>query len=119
MHIATGDWVLQRHLRHIIGQDAVGTWPDIDAGNAQRLEERRLATDRALTEEFLSMRHETLLLFSQLRPSHLDLKIEFWWAPEPNERTFLDYLLGFEAHDRTHREQLRAAMRWVRAYGGA
>ena len=118
MHIATGDWVLQGHLRHIIEHDAVGPWPDIDAGNAQRLDERRHSTDRALTEEFLSMRHETLLLFSQLKPRHLDLKIEFWWEPRPNQHTILDYLLMFEFHDRQHAEQLRPAMRWVRAYGG-
>lgn len=119
MHIATGDWVLQGHLRHIIQHDAVGAWPDIDAGNAQRLEERRHSADRALTEEFLSMRHETLTLFAQLKPKHLDLKIAFWWEPQPNEHTVLDYLIAFENHDRTHREQLRPAMCWLRAHGGA
>jgi hypothetical protein len=118
MHIATGDWVMQRHLRHIIEHDAVAAWPDVHAGNAERLEERRNSTDRALTEEFLSIRHETLLLFSQLKPKHLDLQINFVWEPQPNERTVLDYLLFFEQHDRTHRDQLRPAMRWVRSYGG-
>ena len=98
--------------------EAVAPWPDVHAGNAERLEERRNATDRALTEEFLSMRHETLLLFSQLTPKHLDLRIMFVWEPSPNERTILEYLLFFERHDRTHRDQLRPAMRWVRAYGG-
>jgi uncharacterized damage-inducible protein DinB len=34
MHIATGDWVLQGHLRHIIEHDAVGAWPDIDAARS-------------------------------------------------------------------------------------
>jgi hypothetical protein len=37
-HIATGDWVLQGHLRHVIETSAVGPWPDVDAGNAQRVE---------------------------------------------------------------------------------
>ena len=118
MHIATGDWVMQRHLRHVIEHDAAAPWPDVRTGNAERLEERRNATDRALTEEFLSMRYETLLLFSQLTPKHLDLRIMFVWEPSPNERTILEYLLFFERHDRTHRDQLRPAMRWVRAYGG-
>ena len=118
MHIATGDWVMQRHLRHVIEHGVVAPWPDVHAGNAERLEERRNATDRALAEEFLSMRHETLLLFSQLRPMHLDLRIAFVWEPSPNERTILEYLLFFERHDRTHRDQLRPAMRCVRAYGG-
>jgi hypothetical protein len=118
MHIATGDWVLQGHLRHIIEHDAVAAWPDINAGNAQRVDERRHSTGRALTEEFLSMRHETMVLLSQLKPQHLDLKIEFWWERSPDDRVMLDYLNGFEFHDRQHREQLRPAMRWVRAYGG-
>lgn len=118
MHIATGDWVLQGHLRHVIEHGAVGPWPDVDAGNAQRLDERAHATDRALTEEFLSMRHETMVLLSQLKPKQLALGIEYWWEPRPNAHTILEYVLMFERHDRTHREQLRPAMRWVRAYGG-
>ena len=117
MHIATGDWVLHGHLRHIIEHGAVGPWPDVDAGNATRLDERAHSTARALTEEFLSMRHETLVLFSQLKPKQLELELEFWWDPVPNTHTILEYLAAFEKHDRTHREQLRAAMRWVRAYG--
>ncbi len=117
MHIATGDWVLQSHLRHIVEHGSVGAWPDVTAGNAARLEERAHSTDRALTEEFLSMRHETFVLFSQLEPKHLVLEIEFWWELRPNKHTILEYLLQFETHERTHREQLRPAMRWVRAYG--
>lgn len=117
-HIATGDWVLQGHLRHIIEHGAVAPWPDVDAGNADRLTERAHSTERALTEEYLSMRHETLRLIAQLKPAHLALPIEFWWEPRPNEHTVLEYLLGFERHDRTHREQLRGAMRYVRAREG-
>ena len=118
MHIATGDWVLQGHLRYIIEHGSVAPWPDVAAGNTERLEERRHSADRALTEEFLSMRHETLMLFAQLSRKHLALEIAFWWEPQPNEHTVLEYLLAFENHDRTHREQLRPAMRWVRAHGG-
>ena len=97
MHIATGDWVLQGHLRHIIehgrGRRVAGRRLP---ATRERLEERRHSTDRALTEEFLSMRHETMLLLSQLKPKHLELKIAFWWEPQPNERTILEYLVGFE-----------------------
>jgi hypothetical protein len=113
-HIATGDWVLQGHLRHIIEHGEVAPWPDIDAGNAERVGERRLSTQRTLTEEYLSMRHETMRLLAQLRPGHLGLKIKLWWPPQPEERTVLDYLLVFERHERGHREQLRPAMRYVR-----
>ena len=117
-HIATGDWALQGHLRHIIERGEVAPWPDVDAGNALRIGERAQSTDRQLTEEYLSMRHETLRLLSQLEPRHLALPIELWWEPRPNEHTVLDYLLRFERHDRAHREQLRGAMKYARARGG-
>ncbi len=117
-HIATGDWVLQGQLRQIIETNAVGDWPDVAAGNAQRLAERAHSTDRALTEEYLSVRHETVVLLSQLTPAHLALPRDFWWEPERRETTVLDYLQSFAMHDHTHREQLRPAMRYVRAMGG-
>lgn len=111
-HIATGDWVLQGHLRHIIETGAVAAWPDVEAGNAQRLHERRFSNDRALAEEYLSMRHETLRLVSQLNDEHLKLKIELPFRPKgEHPRTMLDYVLGFDAHDRAHRDQLRMAMK--------
>ncbi len=113
-HIAIGDWVLQTHLLHIIEQGTIAEWPDVDAGNAQRIEERRFSTHSALTEEYISMRHETMRLLSQLRPRHLQLTIELAWEPRPNGHTVLDYVTMFEWHDRTHREQLRPAMKYAR-----
>jgi hypothetical protein len=109
-HIATGDWVLQGHLRHIIETGAVADWPDVHAGNAQRLEDRKFSNDRILIEEYLSMRHETLRLLAQLTPAHLALKIDLWFLPDDPRRTVLDYVLLFEFHDRQHRDQLRPAM---------
>src|SRR6185295_6597691 len=44
-HIATGDWVLQMHLNHVIERGEVAAWPDVDAGNAQRIAERARSTD--------------------------------------------------------------------------
>ena len=113
-HIATGDWVLQGHLRHILQSGAVAEWPDIDAGNARLVEERRFTTHVALIEEYLSMRHETVWLLGQLEAKHLQLTLEFWWAPRPNQHTLLEYLAVFESHDRQHREQLRRAMKYLR-----
>jgi uncharacterized damage-inducible protein DinB len=111
-HIATGDWVLQGHLRHITETGAVGPWPDVDAGNAQRIEERRFSNDRALTDEYLSMRHETMLLLSQLTPRHLRLEIDLWFMPRRDAPyTLLDYVNLFEFHDRQHRDQMRPAMK--------
>ncbi len=113
-HIVTGDWVLHAHLRHIIERGTVAPWPDIDAGNAGRIAERHFSTHAVLVEEFLSMRHETMLLLAELKPPHLRLPISFWWDPPPNEHTVLDYVLAFERHDRTHRAQLRPAMKHQR-----
>jgi hypothetical protein len=118
-HIATGDWVLQSHLRSLIEHNDVAAWPDVAAGNAERLHERRYSADRALIEEYLSMRHETLVLLAKLQRRHLDVPIDLWWQPAPNRSTVLGYLRGFEAHDRTHREQLRPAMKYATARGGA
>jgi hypothetical protein len=117
-HIATGDWVLQTHLRHVLDQGRAAEWPDVAAGNAERIEKRRFSTDRALTEEFLSMRHETARLLADLRPEHLRLPILFRWET-PAERPFIDYLRLFDRHDATHRDQLRGAMKYANATGGA
>lgn len=113
-HIATGDWVLQGHLRHIMEHGRAAPWPDVDAGNAARLHERRLSPESALVEEYLSMRHETMRLLAQLQPEHLRLPIRFWWEPGSDERTILDYVLAFDRHERGHREQLRPAMKYLR-----
>jgi hypothetical protein len=118
-HIASGDWVLQTHLRSLVEDGDVAPWPDVEAGNAARIEERRFSTDTALTEEYLSMRHETLRLISQLKRENLARPIEFWWEPRPNTHTVLEYIDRFEAHDRTHRDQLRPAMKYLHAHGVA
>ena len=118
-HIATGDWVLQAHLRQIIEHGSVGPWPDVAGGNAERIAERRRTTEARLAEEYLSMRHETLQLLARLKPEHLRLKIELRWQPLPNDHTMLEYLDGFDFHDQQHREQLRGAMRYMRAQVGA
>ncbi|HET6615202.1 MAG TPA: DinB family protein [Dehalococcoidia bacterium] len=114
-HIATGDWVLHTQLRHIVEGDAVAQWPNVDDGNAERIAERRFSNERALIDEYLSMRHETMLLLAQLKPKHLQLTMEFWWEPRPNEHTVLDYVLMFAMHERRHRDQLRPAMKYARS----
>jgi uncharacterized damage-inducible protein DinB len=113
-HIATGDWVLQHHLRHIIESGRVADWPDVDAGNAERITERRFTTWQRLTDEYLSNRHETMRLLAQLQHQHLTLPIDLWWEPpERRRRTVRDYVGGFWSHDHQHREQLRPAMRFA------
>lgn len=117
-HIATGDWVLQTHLRALIETGEVAEWPDVAAGNAERTSERAQSTHEALMEEFLSMRHETMRLLSRLTREHLAAPINFIWEPAPNEHSVLEYLQFFPAHDASHREQLRGAMKHARALRG-
>ncbi len=112
-HIATGDWVFQTHLRHIIATGEVGPWADVDAGNAERIEERKFTTVNALVEEYLSMRHATLLLLAQLTPRHLQRPITLWWLPEDQRQsTVAGYVLAFPHHERHHTTHLRPAMKW-------
>jgi hypothetical protein len=118
-HIATGDWVLQSHLRHLIDHGSPAEWPDVAAGNAERVAERRFSTERALIDEYLSSRHQTMLLLADIEPKHLSQPIEMRWLPEPHTRTVGDYLGWFDTHDRFHREQLRGAMKYVQARTGA
>jgi uncharacterized damage-inducible protein DinB len=113
-HIATGDWVLQTHLRHITEHGSVAQWPDIDAGNAERLAQRAQSTTTKLADEYLSMRHETMLLLGRIQPKHLSLPLSFWWEPQPNQHTVLEYLQHFPVHERHHREQMRRAMKYAR-----
>ena len=113
-HIATGDWVVQRHLRHVIEHGSVAEWPDVADGNAERLREREFSPDQKLTEEYLSVRHETMTLLAQLEPKHLALPIVFRWEQPPNEHSFLEYLQWFPNHEASHREQLRPAMKYQR-----
>jgi hypothetical protein len=116
-HVATGDWVLQRHLEHVVELGEAADWPDVPAGNEQRLAERRHSTERALVDEYLSMRHGTLLLLAKLEPKHLSPAITFRWEEPPQQpHTFLEYLVAFERHERIHAEQLRPAMKYLRAW---
>jgi uncharacterized damage-inducible protein DinB len=118
-HIATGDWVFQRHLRAIIETGDVAGWEGVDDGNAERLAERRLTPVGTLVEEYLSMRHETMLLLSQITKKHQERPITLWWFPEgERERNVADYVLAFERHERSHCAQLRPVMRYAMARGG-
>lgn len=118
-HIATGDWVLQAHLDHLIEHGTPAEWPDVAAGNAARVAERRFGNDGSLIDEYLSMRHATLRLLSQLTERHLAQAIDLWFETDSRGHTVLDYVRGFHRHEATHREQLRPAMKYVTARGGA
>ena len=111
-HISSGDWVLQMQLRHVLEHGAPAAWPHVAEGNRERIEARAHTTWQRLTDEFLSMRHETMLLLASLDDGHLREPIERTWeTPERRAGTLLDYLIWFPQHDGSHREQLRGAMR--------
>lgn len=117
-HLATGDWVFQSHLRRLIEDGRPADWPDVDAGNAERLVERRFTTVATLVEEFLSMRHETMLLLSRIRTEHLRVPIAMRWRPDIKRPTVREYLQQFWMHERMHVGQLRPVMRYATARGG-
>jgi len=112
-HIATGDWVLHLHLNSLLEAGRVAEWPDVDAGNRVRVGERRFTPVATLIEEYLSMRHETMLLLSRMTDTHLRQSITMPWRPEVKDPTVADYLQGFWMHERHHAEQLRPAMKWA------
>jgi hypothetical protein len=104
--------VLQYQLKHVIETGSVVAWPDVTAGNAERVEDRRFATWQTLADEFLSMRHETMRLLGEVKQAHLKLAIERPWLPaEQRSAAVFDYLRDFWWHDDSHRNQLRNAMR--------
>lgn len=117
-HIATGDWVFQSRLRSLIEDGGLPAWPDVAAGNAERLAERRLTPVATLVEEYLSMRHETMLLLAQLTPRHLRVKMSMPWLGDAEDRAVVDYVRWFWMHERSHCEQLRPVMRYATARGG-
>ncbi len=112
-HIATGDWVFQRHLRSLVETGKVAQWPDVHAGNAERLAERKVSTVNALIEEYLSMRHGTMLLLAELKPKHVREVLFMPWMPEPHERPMIEYIQWFWMHERTHVDDLRPAMKYA------
>lgn len=109
-HIASGDWVFQTHLRSLLDTGRASNWPNVDEGNAERLAERSMTTMAALVDEYLSMRHGTMLLLAQIEPKHLREKVEQKWKPPPHNETVFDYLRDFWWHERNHRNHLRPAM---------
>jgi hypothetical protein len=111
-HLATGDWILQQVLREIIEGRRIDVatvtnreW--VNAGNAQRVEERRGRTPEELVSEVEAESEETQELLSRLREDQEDLKQDD--AP----MTLGQYLAMFPGHDREHLAQLRVALESV------
>lgn len=110
-HIASGDRVVQHLMRSAIEDGGFGAFPDVAAGNAERLAERAQANVRSLVDELLSMRHQTRLLMSKLEPQHLALAIVAPRDP-PVTFTLAEWMNAYPQHDRVHGDNLRPAMKY-------
>ncbi len=106
-HLAVGDWVLQGVLRLVTGSEGrlVSGIEEVDAGNAQRLAERRGSSVEELIDEVIAEGERSQELLAQLEAEHEPLKGRD--AP----MTLGEYLRGFPGHDRRHLDELRAAVK--------
>ncbi len=102
-HLATSHWVLQSLLRLAI--DGVPfEFSGPDAGNAERVAERRSLSVPDLIAEVEAEGEETQALLQRITPEHAD----FRRAGAP--RTLAETLAGFVNHDPYHLNQLRAGL---------
>lgn len=113
-HLATGDLVLQRQLRAALMPSDAKRWVAIDDEPHGLVEERRDVGEERLIEEFIAARHETLRLFSQLRPEHLHAPVRCGCGEPDGERTLLACVQAFSQREARHLAALRTAMRWRR-----
>ena len=109
-HLASGDWVMHGILRGALaGRDLTALWEsiDVDAGNAERIAERRARAIDELLAELRRQQTQTLALWEMLQDRHLQAILPHWSG---GFCTVREYLLGFAGHDRYHIGQLRAGL---------
>jgi uncharacterized damage-inducible protein DinB len=109
-HIASNDLRAHTGLRALLGQRdeaRLAALRDIDSWNARSIEERRGRSVRALVDEMLALRHETLRLLSQLGPEHASAIL----ATARGEMPVLDYIDRVGVHEAGHAGQLVPASR--------
>lgn len=105
-HLTCGDWGVQEGLRKIIAGETlrVGDFADVDGTNARNVGERKERSVEALIAEVEAEGEDTQQLLAQLSEQHETV------TPEDAPMIMGDYLRMFPGHDRTHLEQLRAAL---------
>jgi hypothetical protein len=109
-HIAANDLRAHTGLRAMLGQRdeaRLAVLRDIDSWNKRSVEERRGRSVRALVDEMLALRHETLRLLSQLRPEHASATM----ATARGEMPVLDYIDRVGVHEAGHAGHLVPASR--------
>jgi hypothetical protein len=99
-HLATGHWVLQRFLASITSGATLEAI-DVDAGNAERVAERRDWSVERLITEVEDEGDETQDLLARLEGPHEAYRREN--AP----RTFSEILRSFPEHEYHHLRQLQ------------
>ena len=109
-HIAANDLRAHTRLRAVLGQRdeaELAALRDVDAWNKRSVQERRGRSARALVDEMLALRHETLRLLSQLRPEHASATV----TTIKGEMPVLDYIDWVGIHEAEHASHLVPASR--------
>ena len=107
-HLATGDWVFQTVLGAVVASRpldlALVNIDYVNAGNAQRVEERKGRSVEDLIAEAETEGEKTQDLLAGLSEAHEGLTQE--GAP----MSLADALRAFPGHDRDHLAQLKTAL---------
>ena len=107
-HLATGDWLFQTVLGAVVANEPIDlaliNADSVNAGNAQRVEERKATSVDALIAEVETEGEKTQELLSRLSEAHEGLTQG--GAP----MSMADALRAFPGHDRGHLAQLKTAL---------
>jgi hypothetical protein len=107
-HLATGDWLFQTVLGAVVANEPIDlaliNADSVNAGNAQRVEERKATSVDALIAEVETEGEKTQELLSRLSEAHEGRTQE--GAP----MSMADALRAFPGHDRGHLAQLKTAL---------
>ena len=111
-HLASGDWVFQSMLRAVLGEgEPIALKPgfDVNAGNAQRIDERKERSAEELIAEVESEGEATQELLARL-PEDLDRGQVVGRMQDGTPVTLQQWVRGFPRHDTGHGAQLKTAL---------
>lgn len=109
-HVAANDLRAHTRLRAVLGQRdeaKLAALRDVDAWNDLSVRERRGRSVRALVDEMLALRHETLRLLSRFQQEHISATV----TTIQGETPVLDYVDRVGAHEAEHAGHLVPASR--------
>jgi len=111
-HLASGDWVFQSMLRSVLGEgEPVALQPgfDVNAGNAQRIAERKERSAEELIAEVESEGEKTQELLARLSDD-VDVTRVVGRMRDGTPVTVQMWMQGFPRHDAGHGAQLKTAL---------